>query len=364
MRKDDDDKPAQAANFPMVDGAIKTLTSAAENISSLARKLPSEAIDRLAIAYLYLEQKTEDVRIYSRKELQPYMHARFFRHPQAFYGPVAAGGPMRLRQLRERSTSALYDFSFPSPHPQGEEENHTVYGRLFLLPRRAPCVVILHGWRMRTYLALNFIARQFLRAGLHAAFMELPFHFRRRPPKTFSGEKMITLDAVRTIENLRQAVQDARTLVHHLNGLERVERTGLFGVSLGGWLTALCVAVEPALAFAIMVSPAADPGKMFYESLAVEVIKKGVPQVESFFERIEQAFRVVTPASFRPAIPKKDLLIVEATHDLFVPPQIVETLWEAWDRPELLRFPHGHLSLMADPRLYTEIQRFLEARLG
>lgn len=361
-RKTHDQKPI--ATLPVVDDAVKRLASAVENVSSRAQKLPAEAIDRLAIAYLYLEQPTEDVRMYSRKELQPYMHSKFFRCPQAFYGPVGAEEPLRLRQLRERSDYVLFDFSFPSPHPQGEEANHTAYGRLFLLPRRAPCVLILHGWRMRTYIALHFIARQFLRAGLHAAFIELPYHFRRRPPGTFSGQKIVTLDAVQTIENLRQAVQDTRTLVHHLNGVERVERTGLFGVSLGGWLTALCAAAEPELAFAIMVSPAADPGKMFYESLAVEVLKKGVPQVESFFERIEQAFRVVTPASFRPAIPKEDLLIVEATHDLFVPPDIVEALWEAWGRPELLRFPHGHLSLMADPRLYTEIRRFLQGRLA
>ena len=46
----------------------------------------------------------------------------------------------------------------------------------------------------------------------------------------------------------------------------------------------------------------------------------------------------------RPVIPKENILLIEATHDLLVRKEGVEKLWQAWDRPEIWRLPHGFIS--------------------
>jgi hypothetical protein len=57
------------------------------------------------------------------------------------------------------------------------------------------------------------------------------------------------------------------------------------------------------------------------------------------------------------------LLLVEGTHDLSVPKEDVEDLWQAWGRPDIWRLPHGHASLMAAPGLTGRVLRWLSSRL-
>ena len=65
----------------------------------------------------------------------------------------------------------------------------------------------------------------------------------------------------------------------------------------------------------------------------------------------------------RPAIPKENVLLIEAVHDLFVPGETMEELWRAWDRPDMWRLPYGHISILAAPGLNRRIIRWMEPRL-
>jgi len=46
----------------------------------------------------------------------------------------------------------------------------------------------------------------------------------------------------------------------------------------------------------------------------------------------------------RPSIPKENILLIEAIHDLFATKEPIEELWEVWGRPEIWRLSHGHFS--------------------
>jgi hypothetical protein len=65
----------------------------------------------------------------------------------------------------------------------------------------------------------------------------------------------------------------------------------------------------------------------------------------------------------RPAIPKGNTLLIEGIHDLFVPKEDVEDLWQAWRQPDIWRLPHGHFSLMFVPGLTSRVLRWLAPRL-
>ena len=67
----------------------------------------------------------------------------------------------------------------------------------------------------------------------------------------------------------------------------------------------------------------------------------------------------------QPAISKDNILLIEGIHDLFVPKEDVEDLWQAWGRPDIWRLPHGHFGVCCGggPGLTGRVLRWLEPRL-
>jgi hypothetical protein len=68
--------------------------------------------------------------------------------------------------------------------------------------------------------------------------------------------------------------------------------------------------------------------------------------------------------TIHPCIPKENILLIEAIHDLFVEQEFVEELWRAWDQPEIWRLPHSHASKGLIPGLANRILSWLSPRLN
>ena len=54
--------------------------------------------------------------------------------------------------------------------------------------------------------------------------------------------------------------------------------------------------------------------------------------------------------SHRPFSRPGNILIIESIHDLFAKVSTIEELWQAWERPEIWRLPHGHISILMSAR--------------
>jgi hypothetical protein len=67
--------------------------------------------------------------------------------------------------------------------------------------------------------------------------------------------------------------------------------------------------------------------------------------------------------SARPVIPKENILLIEAMHDLFADTQPIEELWQKWGQLEIWRLPHGHISALLVPGLTDRVLRWLSPRL-
>jgi pimeloyl-ACP methyl ester carboxylesterase len=220
-----------------------------------------------------------------------------------------------------------------------------------------PTALLLHGWNdaINHHLRFPFMARQFNRQGFNAAMLEAPFHFQRSPRQLGAWSNFLCPDILRTVEAARQAIAETRAFAQWLRQ-QGCPAVGLMGVSLGGWLAGLTLCRDAGFSCAVLLVPVARMDRLVRELAFCEGIRlalQGQPI----------AAGKLNLTQLHPAMPKENILLIEAVHDLFVPAETMEELWRAWDGPDIWRLRQGHISILAAPGLYGSIIRWMAPRL-
>lgn len=306
--------------------------------------------------------KWQDVTASDPESIEDYVKRNRATEPEVFFEVPGDVPNVRIEHSRHALFGfTIHDFSFPSLIITGHDRNDVVRGRLYEKNREPyrPVVILLHGWRMDNHLAFDAFGRLFLSQGYNALLLDLPYHMRRTPPTTFSGEFSFSGNAQRTLEAMRQSVIDIRTTINWLRS-RGIPRVGLFGVSLGGLLTGLICCLDEDIDFGIPVVPPADFVEMYHKSPLGKIFEKEGPETRDLIEKYRDHLKPLSLVEQKPKIPKDRILIVEGTRDKFVPAEIVEKLWHAWDKPPIKRYRHGHLSVvLLNPWFNVDIKKFL-----
>jgi hypothetical protein len=258
--------------------------------------------------------------------------------------------------------SDLLHFQFPTPRSSDFAENNVVHGRLYRCAERwreRPVIVLLHGRNdIKSYQFLFLlIARRCNRAGFNAATLVAPYHFQRRPrqPKT-----LIDPDYLHMAEATAQAVAEIRALTGWLMA-EGCPAVSLWGTSMGAWHAGMAVCRDARLASAVLTVPGVRSNPSFSELVVWRNIREALRRHRVAWEKFDLTSLNLTTT--RPAIPKENILLIEAIHDLFTPKEAVEDLWQAWGQPDIWRLPHGHVSKSLLPGLTGRVLRWLSPRL-
>ncbi len=251
-------------------------------------------------------------------------------------------------------------FQFATPRPGPWAENNMAHGRLYRCAQRwreRPTVLLLHGWNdvMDHYFRFPLMARQFNRNGLNAATLTAPFHFERRPRQLGAWGNFLCPDILRTVEAAGQAVAETRAFAQWLRQ-EGCPATGLFGVSLGGWLAGLAACHDARFSCAALLAPVARLDRMVEEAAFCRGLRLALQGESAPAGRLNLT-------EGRPAAGRENILLIEAIHDSFVPRETMEELWRAWGQPEMWRLRHGHISVLGAPGLNGRIVRWMGPRL-
>jgi len=249
---------------------------------------------------------------------------------------------------------------FATPRPGPWVENNTVQGRIYRCAERwqeRPTVLLLHGWNdaIDHYVRFPSMARQLNRHGLNAATLEAPFHFQRRPRQLGAWSNFLCPDILRVAEAARQAVAETRAFAEWLR-LQGCRAVGLMGISLGGWLGGLTVCHDNRFACAVFLVPVARLDVLVEQAAFCRDIRQA-------WQGRPVATGRLNLTELRPVIPKENILLIEAIHDLFVPPATTEELWRAWGQPDIWRLPSGHISVLYAPHLQHRIIHWMAPRL-
>ncbi len=295
---------------------------------------------------------------------------------QLLQGPDFIPAETQPARLEFNPASSGLHFRFPTPRPCGFAENNVVHGRLYRCAERwqdRPAIILLHGGRIdfiNHCLGYPLVARRCHRASFNAATLQAPYHFRRRPRQPGS---LRSPDYLQFAEAMAQAVAEIRALTGWLLG-EGCPAVALWGLSLGGWLAGLTACRDARLASVVLTEPGvgfdcSSRERVFWPERAFcSAIREAWQAQRSALQTLN-----LTPlnlASSQPAIPKENILLIEAIHDLFVPKEAVEELWQAWGRPDIWRLPRGHVGLafmglpvLGVPGFTCRVLRWLAPRL-
>jgi fermentation-respiration switch protein FrsA (DUF1100 family) len=239
---------------------------------------------------------------------------------------------------------------FPSPITTADAVNNVVHAEFFdptSYPGRRPAVIVLHilgsDFPLSRYLAARLADR-----GVAALFLKLPYYGERRPmdgpgpvPRRF-----LSVDIERTTTSMRQGVCDVRRGLAWLASRPDVEpsRLGAVGISLGGIVASIAVAVDPSAREGVFLLAGGDLSRILW----------GMPETAKFRQSWEASGKTIKdlkaltdpfdPLRYAHRLARKRLLMIAGKVDEVVPPASTLALWEAAGRPPIHWYDCGHYS--------------------
>src|SRR5690606_35300632 len=105
-------------------------------------------------------------------------------------------------------------------------------------------LIIFHHWNASS--RQRVLAGWFARLGITVVEVSMPYHFERSRPGAAHADYMLSANLGRTLQSVRQAVVDGRSVVRWLSG-SGYREISVLGMSLGSWVAGLVAAHDPAV---------------------------------------------------------------------------------------------------------------------
>ena len=224
-----------------------------------------------------------------------------------------------------------------------------------------PWLVLIHGFMMgspRSDFAIFDPDRFGRELGLNLIYPVLPFHGPRQVGRV-SGAGFLSGDVLDVVHAEAQAMWDIRRLLGWVRA-QGAPAIGVYGVSLGGYQTALLTGLEPDLACAIAGIPLTDIARTLWRHGPDLLIRRG----EDLGVRrrdVDEVLSVVSPLSLPPRIRRERRFVYGATADRLVSPDQVRDLWEHWEQPRHLWYNGSHVSFRIETAVHGLVHQALDA---
>ncbi|HUY86086.1 MAG TPA: prolyl oligopeptidase family serine peptidase [Acidimicrobiales bacterium] len=209
-----------------------------------------------------------------------------------------------------------------------------------------PWVVAIHGFCMG-FPFMDFqglhVSKLHNELGVNVALPVLPLHGSRRVTR-ISGEPFMSFELMNAVHGLTQSIWDIRRLISWIRS-QGAESIAIYGVSLGGYVASLLPAFDDDFSCVVSGIPVSDfPTLFHYHSphhLRARALEHNIMKGPA-----EEVYKVVSPFSFIPRIPRDRRFIFAGYGDRLATPVQAQNLWEHWDRPEISWYPGNHIAYL------------------
>lgn len=223
-----------------------------------------------------------------------------------------------------------------------------------------PWVIAIHGFGTGAPFAdmITFRAPHLHHElGWNVAAIVLPVHGRRRPSR-MGGEEFLSFDLMNTVHALAQSVWDIRRLISWVRTRDPVAMS-VYGVSLGGYLTALTSCFVEDLDAVIAGIPVSDLPSLFGHQSPAHVRERAV-QHRILDGNADVVHRVVSPLAMEPLVARDRRFIFAGLGDRMAVPSQAHALWEHWERPTISWFPGNHVGYLWSAKVSGFVDRVLD----
>jgi dienelactone hydrolase len=283
--------------------------------------------------------------------------------------------------LREADSNGIwrhYHAEFRIAFPGLWHNRDTAYGEYYRssVPDKCPFAVLVHGWGDRSLVPMTALAKDLARNGIHAFVLYLPFHSRRMPKEMQRRRLSLTDDE--WFAGYRIGVTDIRRVVEWSGDQAEVDhsRVCVIGLSLGSFMGAFAMAVDPRIKGGVFIVGGGNSGKIaqlsrmtllhrryrmardvfeenqrLYHAYLNEVEAKGL-------ENVEPARRtyLIDPLTYAQRLKDRPLLMINARWDGFIPRESTIEMWQAVGRCPLVWLPATHSTIWV---FYRRIANYL-----
>ncbi|MEB2345384.1 MAG: alpha/beta hydrolase [Deltaproteobacteria bacterium] len=222
-----------------------------------------------------------------------------------------------------------------------------------------PWLVCIHGYQMGTPLVdFGAFRPAWLhdRLGLNLVMPVLPVHGPRRI-RRMSGDGFLSGELLDTVHALAQTAWDVRRIVSWVRA-QGAAAVGVYGLSLGGYSTALVSSLEPGFACGIAGIPATDFARLSWKHGPADSLRRAEEAGIGLGETTDLK-KVVSPLVLQPKLARERRFVFGGSADQLVPPDHVRDLWRHWERPAIHWYPGAHCTF----GLHAPVRRFVEDAL-
>jgi hypothetical protein len=231
--------------------------------------------------------------------------------------------------------------------------NNQVICRIFTPEKpTGRAVVVLPQWNAdeKSHTGLCRLLSKF---GITALRLTLPYHEERNP----SGPRadfMVSPNIGRTIQAIRQSVQDARNAADWLQQ-QGYSQLGIMGTSVGSCISFLAFVHDNRFQTGVFHHVSSYFGDVVWNGISTHHVRKGIEDSLDK-EELRRAWAVISPNSYVSNLQnstRRKCLFLSAKYDLTFPPDLAALLFEEHDRwnipHDVVYLPCGHYSSARTP---------------
>lgn len=260
-----------------------------------------------------------------------------------------------LKPLRQSQRHHVWALRYPSPIQGDVAENNVVHAEYFLpassqwTGQRMPAAVVLHILGADFPLS-RFMAARLADNGVAALFIQLPYYGKRKPPGR-PEVKFLSADIERSQLAMKQGVQDIRRGLAWLASRPEIDTSNLYctGVSLGGIMSALTVAVDPQIKGGVFTLAGGGLADILWNMPEKEarLYRAAWEKSGRTFNDLRVLVDQMDPLTYAGGLKNKRIKMIAAKVDEVVPPRAAKALWQAAGQPPIVWYDAGHYSAAA-----------------
>jgi dienelactone hydrolase len=275
-------------------------------------------------------------------------------------GPEESTVPERFRlepavfayELEPALSTPRYSVSrlrFPSPVTTADPVNDVVHAEYFRpvgSGTKRPGVVVLHILGADFPLS-RYVAARMADRGVAALFVKLPYYGERRPAAGgLDAKKFLSADIDRTVTAMRQGICDVRRAAAWLATRPEIDSTrlGATGISLGGIVSSIVVAVDPTIREGAFLLAGGDLATILWQMPEGKAFRARWIENGRTFADLKALTDPFDPLGYASRLKGKRVFMMAGRVDEVIPPASALALWEAAGRPPIQWYDCGHYS--------------------